>query len=180
MSCIMTRSHKMFDPLLPDVSLIDIGDIAHSLSMLCRANGHFKTFYSVCQHSINCCLEAKARGYSQRLQLACLLHDGSEAYLSDVTRPVKQEIPKYKAIEEPLQRLIWEKFLGEALTPEEERLVFLIDDDILENEFPALMGAKLKDTVPALQSTPQYEFTDFRRTAEQFLALFAELSPAQI
>ena len=71
MSEIMTHSKKMFDPLHPNVELIDIEDIAHSLSMLCRANGHFRTFYSVCQHSINCMKEAKARGYSERVQLAC-------------------------------------------------------------------------------------------------------------
>ena len=94
MSEIMTRSHKMFDPLNPNTSLIDITDIAHSLAMLCRANGHFKSFYSVGQHCINCAREAAARGYSRKVQLACLLHDGSEAYLSDVTRPVKQELPK--------------------------------------------------------------------------------------
>ena len=68
MSEIMTNSHKMFDPLHPNVELIDISDIAHSLSMLCRANGHFKSFYSVGQHSINCAKEAKARGYSQLVQ----------------------------------------------------------------------------------------------------------------
>ena len=111
MSAIMTRSHIMFDPLLPDPALIDIRDIAHSLSMLCRANGHFQSFYSVGQHCINCCNEAAARGYSRRVQLACLLHDGSEAYLSDVTRPVKEELPRYKQIEEPLQEIIW---MGES------------------------------------------------------------------
>lgn len=175
MSCIMTCSHKMFDPLCPDVSLIDIGDIAHSLSMLCRANGHFRRFYSVGMHSINCAREAIARGYSKKVQLACLLHDGSEAYLSDVTRPVKQEIPRYKEIEEPLQAVIWRKFLGEDLTEEENRLVFEIDDDILENEFPALMGAKLKETVPALQSQPQFQFADFQKTEQEFLDLFHQL-----
>ena len=116
---IMTRSKKMFDPLRPDGSLIDIADIAHSLSMLCRANGHFKTFYSVGQHSINCMREAAERGYTVRLQLACLLHDASEACLSDVTRPVKQEIPKYLEIEKPLQEAIWKKYLGDLLTEEE-------------------------------------------------------------
>lgn len=176
MSEIMTCSHKMFDPLRPDVSLIDIGDIAHSLSMLCRANGHFRSFYSVGMHSVNCCREAIARGYSPKVQLACLLHDGSEAYLSDVTRPVKQELPRYKEIEEPLQELIWEKFLDAPLTPEENRLVFLIDDDILENEFPALMGAKLKPAVPALQSQPRFQFESFQKTEEEFLALFRELT----
>lgn len=175
MSEIMTRSHKMFDPIRPDASLIDIEDIAHSLSMLCRANGHFRSFYSVGMHCVNCAKEAIARGYSRKVQLACLLHDGSEAYLSDVTRPVKQELPKYKEIEDPLQALIWEKFLGEPLTREEERLVFLVDDDILENEFPALMGAQLKETVPQLLSVPQFEFDSFERTRQEFLGLFRQL-----
>ncbi len=172
MSRIMTCSHKMFDPLAPEPELIDIKDIAHSLSMLCRANGHFRSFYSVGMHCINCAKEAIARGYSRKVQLACLLHDGSEAYLSDVTRPVKQEIPQYREIEEPLQDVIWEKFLGEKLTEEENRQVFLIDDEILENEFPALMGAKLKETVPPLQSQPQFQFESFQKTEEEFLCMF--------
>ena len=94
MSCIRTYTGIMFDPLNPDPELVNITDIAHALSLLCRANGHFRNFYSVAQHSINCMEEAKERGYSRKVQLACLLHDASEAYLSDVTRPIKQEIPK--------------------------------------------------------------------------------------
>lgn len=176
MSRIMTCSHKMFDPLNPEEELIDIGDIAHALSMLCRANGHFRSFYSVGMHCVNCANEAIARGYSRRVQLACLLHDGSEAYLSDVTRPVKEELPQYKLIEEPLQNVIWKKFLGTPLTQEEEDQVFAIDDDILENEFPALMGAQLKETVPALQSRAQYEFESFSATEQAFLDLFRQLN----
>lgn len=176
MSEIMTRSHIMFDPLKPDPALINIRDIAHSLSMLCRANGHFKSFYSVGQHCINCCNEAAARGYSRRVQLACLLHDGSEAYLSDVTRPVKQEIPRYKEIEEPLQETIWLKYLGSPLTEEENRQVFAIDDDVLWHEFVQLMGAALSDTAPAMASAPIYEFMGFEPCREEYLRLFAELS----
>ena len=162
----------MFDPLHPCEEQIIIEDIAHALSFLCRANGHFKSFYSVGQHCINCAREASARGYSKRVQLGCLLHDGSEAYLSDVTRPVKQEIPQYRQIEEPLQDVIWEKFLGEKLTEEENRQVFLIDDHIFENEFPALMGAQLYETIPQLQSQPQFQFESFQKTEEEFLSLF--------
>ncbi len=177
MSRIMTHSHKMFDPLHPEPELIDIADIAHSLSMLCRANGHFRSFYSVGMHCINCANEAIARGYSRKVQLACLLHDGSEAYLSDVTRPVKEELPQYRQIEEPLQELIWDLFLGEPLTEEENRLVFEIDDHILENEFPVLMGAKLYDTVPPLLSQPQFAFEGFEKTQQEFLRLFHQLHP---
>ncbi len=173
---IMTRSKKMFDPLRPDGSLIDIADIAHSLSMLCRANGHFQSFYSVGQHSINCMREAAARGYSVRLQLACLLHDASEAYLSDVTRPVKAELPRYKEIEEPLQELIWNKYLQTPLSQEEQKLVFQIDDDILAHEFLNLMGEKLFDPTPVLSGVPEFSFTGFEVCREEFISLFQKLT----
>ena len=175
MSQIMTRSHIMFDPLQPDPALIDIHDIAHSLSMLCRANGHFKSFYSVGQHCINCAREAAARGYSRRVQLACLLHDASEAYLSDVTRPVKQELPQYRLIEEPLQEAIWVKYLGAPLTEAEDRQVFAIDDDVLWHEFVNLMGAALSDDEPPLAATPEYAFTGFDTCREEYLQLFSQL-----
>ena len=176
MSEIMTHSHKMFDPLHPDVSLIDIADIAHALSMLCRANGHFKTFYSVCQHSINCMKEAKARGYSARVQLACLLHDASEAYLSDVTRPVKAELPRYLEIEEPLQNCIWGKFLDQPLSPVEYAQVFEIDDAILAHEFIQLMDAGIIDPTPAIFSKPEFAFTGFETCTQEFLELFRDLT----
>ena len=119
MSRIMTYTKKMMDPLNADPQDIDIVDIAHALSLLCRANGHFPHFYSVAQHSINCMLEAKARGYSPRVQLGCLLHDGSEAYLSDVTRPIKPHLVGYAAYEDKLQNQIFDKWLPTALTEEE-------------------------------------------------------------
>ena len=158
MSCIKTYSGIMFDPLCPDTELISIVDIAHALSMLCRANGHFKSFYSVGQHSINCMQEAKARGYSRKIQLACLLHDASEAYLSDVTRPVKQELPKYLEIEEPLQEAIWRKYLGAELTEEEKVRVFEIDDAMLYYKFKALMDTRLAAKEPELRSKPEFRF----------------------
>lgn len=176
MSEIMTRSKLMFDPIRPDAEKIDITDIAHALSMLCRANGHFKSFYSVAQHSINCMREAQARGYSRKVQLACLLHDASEAYLSDVTRPVKAELPKYKEIEAPLQDMIWDKWLEAPLTQEENAQVFEIDDGILLHEFTELMGARIAPWIPNLSSTPQFSFTGFAQTKAEFLDLFRQLT----
>lgn len=176
MSEIMTYTKKMFDPLRPNVELIDIKDIAHALSMLCRANGHFVRFYSVGQHCVNCMREAAARGYSSGIQLACLLHDASEAYLSDVTRPVKQELPRYKEIEEPLQEVIWNKWLDEPLTEEDRKLVFGVDDDILAHEFMALMGTKLVEPTPEIMSKPVFEFTGFVQCEQEFLQLFHHLT----
>jgi len=76
--------------------MICIEDIAHALSLICRGNGQVKTFFSVGQHCINCAREALARGYSRRVAFACLLHDASECYLSDVPRPFKKTLSGYK------------------------------------------------------------------------------------
>lgn len=56
---ILTYSKIKFYPLEPVIYNINIKDIAHALSLMTRANGHFEYFYSVGQHSINCYREAK-------------------------------------------------------------------------------------------------------------------------
>lgn len=175
MSEIMTYTKKKFDPLHPAIDLIDIEDIAHALSMLCRANGHFKTFYSVAQHCINCAKEAKARGFEERIQLACLLHDASEAYLSDVTRPVKAELPRYNEIEAPLQEVIWNKWLDNPLSEVDRKQVFEIDDVILAHEFLHLMNAQIAEVTPQIVSEPEFAFVGFEPSKQEFLRLFRQL-----
>ncbi|MCD8498677.1 MAG: hypothetical protein LRY35_01450 [Clostridiales bacterium] len=54
---ILTISGIRFNPFQARYSDIQIVDIAHALSLMTRANGHIRTFYSIAQHSINCCLE---------------------------------------------------------------------------------------------------------------------------
>ena len=49
---ILTYTKTKFYPLLPVADDIKIEDIAHSLSLMACANGHFKHFYSVAQHVI--------------------------------------------------------------------------------------------------------------------------------
>ena len=131
MSFITTYTKKYFDPLNVDESLLDIKDIAHALSLICRGNGHVQYFYSVAQHSLACAKEAKARGYSKEVILGCLLHDGSEVYLSDVTRPIKKELTYYLEVEDVLQNVIWKHFIQRDLTKEE--LKELLNDEINRN-----------------------------------------------
>ena len=69
-----TYSGRKFDPMQMTPGDVYIEDIAHALSLLCRGGGQLTYFYSVGQHSLNCAAEAKARGWSKRQQLACLLH----------------------------------------------------------------------------------------------------------
>ena len=177
MSFINTYTKKRFNPVSPEIEKIDIRDIAHPLSLMCRANGHSKTFYSVGQHSVNCCREALARGYSKRVALGCLLHDASEAYLSDITRPVKKELPRYLEIEKNMQGAIWSKWFNPPLSEDELKSVFEIDDAMLYFEFLVLMDILFTDkSEPKLCSTPNFDFTSFSDTENEFLNLFYDLT----
>ncbi len=174
MSYILTYKKIEFYPLNPQAEDIDIEDIAHALSLLCRANGHFKHFYSVGLHSINCAYEAMARGYSERVVLGCLLHDGSEAYLADITRPVKKHLQKYLEFEDVLQGAIFSKWIP-SLSDEEINQIFEIDDAILYYEFTNLFGEKIFDYTPVLKSNPRFDYIDFSKIENEFLELFSKL-----
>jgi uncharacterized protein len=102
---IQTYTGRKFWPLDPRPEEVQIEDIAHALSMLCRFNGHTTEFYSVAEHSfhVSCLLSGEHA-------LVGLLHDASEAYLSDVTRPVKPFLEGYMRIESDLMGAIAERF----------------------------------------------------------------------
>ena len=176
MSYITTFTGKHFNPINPSFEDIDIRDIAHALSLLCRANGHTRFFYSVGQHSINCYKEAETRGLSKRIQLGCLLHDGSEAYLSDVTRPIKSKLTAYLQIEDRLQNLIWNYFIGEPLTDTEKKIIFRIDDEMLSYEFIHLLPESISDGYKNILSKPILEFVNPTAIEDEFVCLTQKLS----
>lgn len=176
-SCITTYTRKHFDPVYPDPESIDIRDIAHALSLLCRGNGHVTTFWSVGQHCICCAKEAKARGWSDRLVLACLLHDASECYMSDVPRPFKKSLPQYIQQEELLLALIYETFLGSALNETEEAQVKEIDDALLWYDMELLLEEPQKSRAPKLHIELDYTVKPFEEVEQEYLQLFAELKP---
>ena len=102
---IITYTGKKFYALDPQPEDIDIKDIAHALSMTCRFGGHSSRFYSVCEHSI--LVESLC---SQKNKLAALLHDASEAYITDVPSPIKRGMPEYQVMENDIMTVIADKF----------------------------------------------------------------------
>lgn len=176
MSYITTYTGKHFDPTAPDASLFDVRDIAHALSLTCRGNGHVKTFFSVGQHCVNCALEAELRGFPTRVVLACLLHDASEAYMSDVPRPFKHALPSYVEAEENLLEMIYEKFLGSGLSEEEQKLVKIIDDDLLYYDLKVLLGETPAGDAPNLKIELDYTVQSFEKVEAQYLKLYERLS----
>lgn len=136
--CINSYHGHCFDPTAAAPGDLCVEDIAHALSLLCRANGHLHFFYSVAQHCLACQREAAARGWSARLQLLCLLHDASEAYIGDLTRPLKRYLPAFDEIEQRLQAQIYTALDVAPPNPAEAALVAEVDDAMLYWEFHLL------------------------------------------
>ena len=86
-----TRSGKVINLKLIARYDIDPFDIAWSLSNLARWNGQSREFYSVAQH---CCHAYDLAKFSDTPQAAsyALLHDALEAYIGDITKPVRLQI----------------------------------------------------------------------------------------
>ncbi len=103
---ILTYTGKTIDPFNVKPSDICIEDIAHGLSLLCRYGGQCNRFYSVAEH---CIIMATYRGFRKH-PLALLLHDAAEAYIGDIIRPIKRELPQFKQFENNFMFAVAVKF----------------------------------------------------------------------
>ena len=172
---IMTSSKIFVDPFHIRPEEIRIEDIAHSLSQMARANGHFKYFYSVAQHCVNCMLEAKNRGLGKRVQLACLLHDAAEAYISDIPRPVKHRLNGIETVEQKISGIIYSMFWIADLTGEEKAAVKEIDDAMLYHEFKKIMDVEISAPVPPISMEHDFSEHSMDSVYNQFIFLFKSL-----
>lgn len=105
MSDIKLVGGSYFNFTSPDMSGVHIRDIAHALSNICRFCGHTRTFYSVAQHSV-----LASYLVPEGDELAALLHDAAEAFIGDVSSPLKRMLPDYKRIEERIERAVFSHF----------------------------------------------------------------------
>lgn len=128
---MQTWSGRLYWPLDPRPEDIRIEDIAHSLAMQCRYGGHCRSYYSVAEHSV-----LVSRIVPTELALIGLLHDATEAYLSDVIRPLKRHLTNYKEIEEFNWRAIAERFDLPTMMPE---AIHRADAALLHTEMLTLM-----------------------------------------
>ncbi len=166
---IITYTKEHFSPLEPDEYKIKLEDIAHALSMMTRANGHFPEFYSVAQHCLDCEKEAEEEKSSSRIRLACLLHDGSEAYISDITRPVKKELKRYLSIEKKLQDTIYRRFIPGGISAEENAAVCRIDDAMLYYEFMHFVGEEVITPKPEIKRIPDFISRPMKEIETEYL-----------
>ena len=103
--CMQTHTGRIIDLSRICEEDIVFEDICHSLSYINRFTGHADIGYSVAQHSLMvsdlCPDEHRLWG---------LMHDASEAYLGDVSTPLKSLLPEYAEIEGRVQRMIAGRF----------------------------------------------------------------------
>lgn len=132
MTYITTFSGKQVDLLRPTAEMISSVDIAHHLANTGRWAGATRSFYSVAQHSV-------LLTYIVPPELAqwALMHDAAEAYIGDITRPLKSLLrPTIQRIEVGLMSAICTAF---GLTfPEPERLS-VYDDQMIRFEAETML-----------------------------------------
>lgn len=122
-----THTKTKFEYLNPRPETVLIEDIAHALSQICRFTGHTSRFFSVAQHSV-----LVSNFVSKENALWGLLHDAPEAYVNDVSSPLKKLINgNYEVIHDHIMSIICQKF---GLAKKEPAEVKIIDRMVTVNE----------------------------------------------
>ena len=97
-----------------------------------------------------------------------------DCYMSDVPRPLKQEMPRYREIEDHLLSVIYEKYLGSDLTAEEQRMMKQIDNDLLWYDLTNLLEEPQEGDAPKLHITLDYAVRPFDAVEKEYLELFEQ------
>lgn len=170
---MQTYTGRQFWPLDPSMVDVDIEDIAHALSMQPRYAGHTTRFYSVAEHSYLVSMHCETIS-SQR---AGLLHDGSEAYLCDIPRPVKPHLSNYREIEDRLCGVIAAKYGVPYPWPEDvheiDMRILLDERNQLLRPSPAPLGDGWPDHLEPLNAF--IRCLDPQTAKAAFLGRFYEL-----
>jgi hypothetical protein len=148
---IATASGR-FDFANPQAVDVYAQDIILGLSRTFRFRGMTNHPYTVAQHSILVAMLALHEAgicepeqdmlrwnysdYSERLCQLAVLHDASEAYMSDISTPLKRMLPEYKIIEAEVQEVIFSRF-GLVPTDDDHRIIAIADAKacLIERDF---------------------------------------------
>jgi hypothetical protein len=168
---IDTYTGLIVDLFDPDPSAICVEDIAHALSLQCRFSGHVRFHYSVAQH-----LVLVSQLCPRELKLAGLMHDASEAYLNDITSPLKRHVSFeiYKRLEHRMMGVIAQVFGFEWPKPEWVEKVDLALRwwEAVQLMHPRCSLRRKQPDVSGLGAPPAIEELTSRQAEEMFLAAF--------
>jgi hypothetical protein len=150
-----------------------IEDIAHALARICRYNGHSREFYSVAQH---CCLVSDR--LPSALRFPGLMHDAAEAYLGDMTAPLKLYLPAYMVMEEKMSAAVaaWcgYEYPTSPLVKEVDLAVTLAEAAVLMPDRGRGWYGYPQDHVP--EKLPEFECWGIYEAEENFLLYYRKLT----
>lgn len=156
-----TYSGGVFHPLNPIAEEVTLDDIFIPLANTCRYNGGVRMglHYSVAEHSVHIARKLRADFPDDPvLALQGLMHDAAEAYIGDMIRPVKSVFPEFRALEDRINRVIFEKF---AIPYPWPAIIDEYDARIcLDEEAQALRSAGRKFEIPGGPLGITLEFWD--------------------
>jgi hypothetical protein len=167
--CIMLHSGRLFDLEHPEASEFTVDDIAHGLAHLCRYVGQCDGFYSVAEHSV---LVSQVVPHAK---LAALFHDATEAFIGDVSGPLKRLLPDYRVIERKVVQAIFDRLGIEWPVPPEVKRA---DYSVMAAEQLALMPAGTNEWLHEMGVEPaavEIRRLDPRKAKALFLERYAEL-----
>ena len=167
LTIILTWSGKRFNLLDPQPEDVSIFDIARSLANICRFTGHTSRFFSVAEHCVRV-----SKMVPEEDALYGLLHDATEAYVGDLSFPLKHqpEMQPYLDIEAKVWAAIAAKF---GLPEEEPPCVKEADRETCRQEGALLI--KGWDDPPHDDPYPYVRCLRPRIAQRIFLARFTEL-----
>ena len=140
--CIELLTGGFLDFQNPDSSVIQLEDVAHGLSQVCRYAGQCEKFYSVAEHAVLVSMRLQQLEYPLSLQWMGLHHDDAEAFIGDITRPLK-ELLKPRIVE--IELGIWEAIntaLNLQIEPPQPNAVKEADNWALSFEAYVLLGSR--------------------------------------
>jgi 5'-deoxynucleotidase YfbR-like HD superfamily hydrolase len=182
MNVVITASGRTLSLSDPDPKDVSIRDIACGLSRINRFSGATMLPVNVADHSLNVVRFLSQRKAPDEIQMLGLLHDAHEAYLGDITSPVRREIAAHvtfdvvQRIAERLDQAIFKAFgIWHAASLGAHAWVRTADDAVFAAEWRDLIHPRCSSAAaagdaapfPIKPRSPDKAEEDFLKTFEQ-------------
>lgn len=177
-------SGRDVDPCDVQVADIDINDVAHHLSNICRFTGAVHSFYSVAQHSCVVAVILAIHNLPRRIQFAGIMHDTPEYLLNDCGTPLKKRLPEYRYYEDKAWPLFVERFqisdsyLTQRFVKAADEIAYRLEARILQGRFDA--ATELKSELLDVTLLEDFKILPMVPYAarEAFMRMYVELQDA--
>lgn len=186
-SAITLRSGSYLDLIDPDCSVIQPVDIAAGLRQA-RFAAQTRDFYTIAQHSLLVLRLvspiARKLGGEKGLQLkrCALMHDAAEAFIHDITQPLKRALPDYRKVEARLESRLaaqfgwhWTNYRRDAVKLADIQALAIEQRDLLHVEEPWPVFDRIdRSKLTSIRITRTWHVDEAQ---DRFLTAFNDLFP---